>query len=202
MPASKSAQSDRPRRSTSSQHSKSASSERTRSDSGSSGVTVRTMEERVDSPKIQTLVLLTIVSVLTIILWGSAKLACNAKTASARPPLKLDSTELATDPKDAAFELQQRWAMHDYARVRVLAKGAVLAELDKEARRCAEDRACENSREELERRVRSTASLLSRSPTAAKVRVKTYGAEGGQQTYLLDLVPEGGLWKAVSRQRE
>jgi hypothetical protein len=160
------------------------------------------MEDRVDSPKMQTLVLLSTVAVLTVILWGSAKLACNSKTASARPPLKLSSTELAKDPKDAAFELQQRWAMHDYSRVRVLAKGTVLEELDKAARRCAEDSKCEKAREELEHHVKSTAALLSESPTKATVRVKTYGAEGGPQTYVLDLVHEGGLWKAVSRRRE
>jgi len=160
------------------------------------------MEARLDSPKIQTLALLSIVAVLTVILWGSAKLACNSKTASARPPLKLSSTELAKDPKDAAFELQQRWAMHDFSRVRALAKDKVLAELDQAERRCAEDRKCEQAREELERRVKSTAALLSSSQTTAKVRVKTYGAEGGPQTYVLDMVKEGDLWKATSRQRE
>jgi hypothetical protein len=156
----------------------------------------------VDSPKMQTLALLTIVAVLTVILWGSAKLACNSKTASARPPLKLGTAELAKDPKNAAFELQQHWAMHDYARVRILAKGKVLTELDDAARRCAQDSSCEHARKELEGHVKSVATLLTRSATAATVRVKTYGAEGGAQVYLLDLVPEDGLWKVTSRQPE
>jgi hypothetical protein len=160
------------------------------------------MEDRLDSPKKQTLVLFSVVAVLTVILWGSAKLACNSKTASARPPMKLASTELAKDPKDAAFELQQRWAMHEYSRVRALAKGKVLEELNQAERRCAEDRKCERAREELERSVKCTASLLSSSSTTARVRVKTYGAEGGPQTYLIDLVKEDGLWKAISRRRE
>jgi hypothetical protein len=202
MPASKSSDSHRQRRSSSRHPSKRKSNDDSRLDSGASGAAAQTLEDRIDSPKLQTLVLLCIVAVLTVILWGSAKLACNSQTASARPPLRLSSTELATNPKDAAFELEQRWAMHDFARVRALAKGAVLAELDAAARRCAEDRKCENAREELEARVKSTASLLSKTPTTAKVRVKTIGGEGGPQTYLLELVEEGGIWKVISRQRD
>lgn len=156
----------------------------------------------MDSPKLQTLVLLSCVALLTVVLWSSAKLACNSKTASARPPLRLETSEITKDPKNAAFELQHRWAMHDYSRVRTLAKGQVLAELNEAARRCESDSSCEREREELRNRVKSTATLLESSPTAARVRVKTVGVEGGQQTYMIELVQEDGKWKATSRKPE
>ena len=144
--------------------------------------------------------LMVIVTLLTAVLWGSSRIACNAKTASARQPITLPTKDLADDPKNAAFELEQRWAQHDYATARKLAKGKVLAELNESEQQCRRDRrACEREKETLKDKVKSTAALLKRSPTSATVRVKTIGAPGGPKTRTLDLVPEDGVWKAVER---
>jgi hypothetical protein len=157
-------------------------------------------ETEIDSPKLQTLSLMAIVSVLVVILWGSARLACNSKTASARKPVTLTTAELTSDPKNAAFEFQQLMARHDYKVARSIATGKVVAEITEAEKRCEVDPgACERERKQLKDTVKSTAALLTSGPKKAKVRVVTYGLPTGKQSFVLDVVSEGDGWKVTDR---
>ena len=181
--------------------SRSRSGERSRSaKSGLASTPTVLSEAQIDSPKLQTLGLMAVVSILVVILWGSARLACNAKTASARKPVQLSTAELAKDPKDAAFEFQQLMAKHEYKAARTIATGSVVAEITEAEKRCEADPvACQREQKQLEAVVKSTAALLTSGPRKAKVRVETYGLPTGKQSFVLDVVSQGDGWKVTDR---
>lgn len=157
-------------------------------------------EARIDSPKVQTLSLMALISILTAILWGSAKLACNSKVASARKPLELTTIERSKDPKSAAFEFQQLMARHEYKMARTIATGRAIEQVGEAEKQCAADRAaCDRERIQLKDTVKSSAALLSSTPRQAKVRVVTQGLPTGKQTYVVDVVPQGDGWKVADR---
>ena len=71
-------------------------------------------EAEIDSPDMQTLWMLGSLAGLVLIMWGGARFACNAHPDETRKPREITTSELASDPKEAAIELAQRWAIKNF----------------------------------------------------------------------------------------
>ncbi len=157
-------------------------------------------EKEINSPEPQTLVMLGVVALMTLIMWGTARFACNAHPAQTVKPREVSTRELARDPKDAAVELEQRWATKRYGAALELATGGLVTELTKDKKACdANKKACAAESKKLSAEVLTTGEMLSREPAGAVVRVTSSGGPGGKQSYLIHLGFDGTIWKADSR---
>jgi len=131
----------------------------------------------------------------------AGKAACNYHPPTeTRKPRDVATADLAKDPKNAAMELQQRWATYDFKRALELAKGAAAQQLQQEQQNCVKDAAaCKRKADELANTVMTTATLLRRESNSAITRVTSIGATAGKQVFLMDLVQDGSVWKATAR---
>jgi hypothetical protein len=152
-------------------------------------------EEEVDSPTKQTVGMLGILGLMTIIMWALARGACNYHPPKeTRVPRKVTIDELAHDPKNAALELQQRLVTHNYAGALELATGDAASKVQQEQAAC--DAACLSTRQKLEATVLSSAVVLDANPIGATVRVTSVGLPGGPKINLMRLTRAESLWKA------
>ncbi|HEX7451974.1 MAG TPA: hypothetical protein VF294_06805 [Polyangiaceae bacterium] len=153
-------------------------------------------EDALDSPTKQTVGMLGILGLMTIVMWALARGACNYHPPKeTRVPRKVTLEELAHDPKDAAVELQQRLVTHDYAGALELATGAAAAKVQQEKAAC--DAACLSTRKALSLSVLTSAAILEASPIGATARVTSVGLPGGPKTNLIHLTRAESLWKAT-----
>src|ERR1700690_782816 len=84
---------------------------------------VPTTEEELNIPKFQTIGMLGSVSLLMIIMWFAARIACNAHPDQIRDPRYVSVDQMAVDPKNAALEFQLRFAAKDYLLAAELVSG-------------------------------------------------------------------------------
>lgn len=160
-------------------------------------------EKEIAAPSRQTLIMLGVMAGATLLMWGSARFACNAHPAQTRKPREVTTADLSRDPKGAALELQQRWNSYDFKGALELAKGGVADELKKAQGDCEKDSAgCEAKKKSVEGQALATAALLSRAPGSAKVRVTSRGGAGGNETVVYTLEQEGAQWKVSGRGAE
>jgi hypothetical protein len=162
----------------------------------------RPTEAQIDSPRKQTLYLLGAVACATVIMWGAARFACNAHAPISMKPHAATLDQLARTPKGAAIELEQRWAVSDFAAALELTKGELHQKVMQEQQRCEADLSrCDAEREQVAGKVISMGEVLSRTPRSAKVRVRTtIGSK--TTTHLLELEPDVRVWKVVKRTAE
>ena len=152
-------------------------------------------EDEVDSPTKQTVGMLGILGLMTIIMWALARGGCNYHPPKeTRVPRKVTTEELARDPKDAAVELQQRLLTHDYAGALELAMGDATAKVEHEKAAC--DAACLGTRKALEQSVLTSAVIVDANPLGATARVTSVGLPGGSKIYLMKLIRADAFWKA------
>ena len=160
-------------------------------------------EKAIGAPSRQTLIMLGVMAGATLLMWGSARFACNAHPAQTRKPRDVTTAELSREPKGAALELQQRWNSYDFKGALELAKGGIAEELAKAQSDCEKDAAgCEAKRKAVQDQALATAALLSRGPGSAKVRVISRGGAGGNQTVVYTVEQEGSQWKVSGRGAE
>lgn len=159
-------------------------------------------EAEIDSPKPLTLWMLGALAAATLIMWGSARFACNQQGTIAKQPPELPLVELARTPKDAAIELAQRWATYNFNGALELSKGSVAEELKAQKQReCPSGDTCSRKHAELSKEVLTTGALLEQDSSSALVRVSTTAPDGAK-SYLLKLEPDGRIWKAIERRPE
>jgi hypothetical protein len=157
-------------------------------------------ENEIRAPSRETITWLAVMAGATLLMWGSARFACNAHPAQTRKPREISTAELARDPKDAALEMQQRWNSYDFKGALELASGPVAEDLKKGKGECEGDaKACEQKRKAVADKALATAALLSREGGIAKVRVTSLGGAGGEQTVVYTLSQEGPSWKVNGR---
>ena len=160
-------------------------------------------EEQLDSPKRQTLYLLGAVAAATVLMWGAARFACNAHPPASKKPRHVTTGELASTPKGAAIELQQRWIGHEYSAAMELAKGEAAEQILRDLHACETDiSACDKKREQAAGKLKSIAELVSSTRRRAKVRVRTSLDGQAPQTYLLELELGPYWWQTVKRTAE
>jgi hypothetical protein len=157
-------------------------------------------EEEIDSPKPLTLWLLGVMTSATLVMWGSARLACNYRGDAPKATPQLNTAALSRTPKDAAIELAQRWATQDYSGALELSKGQLAQDIQQEKQKACggNEAACKQKSAELAASVLTRGVLISQDSTSALVRV-TSKLPSGSKTVLLRLEPEGPIWKGVER---
>ncbi len=163
---------------------------------------VPTSEEALNVPKIQTIGMLGSISLLMIIIWFAAKLACNAHPDQIRDPRYVSVDQLARDPKNAALEFQLRYVSKDYLLAGEIAAGKMADKIHELLTFCEGNvDSCEKDRLALKDKVTGTAALISVSPGHATAEVTTYVNNENPQTVTLEMAPSGQVWK-VAQSRE
>ena len=163
---------------------------------------VPTSEEELNIPKIQTIGMLGSISLLMIIMWFAARLACNAHPDQIRDPRYVSVDQLARDPKNAALEFRLRYVAKDYLLAGEIVTGKMADKIHELLSACENNvEGCDKERLALKDKVTGTAALLDMSPTRATVEVTTYVNNENPQTVTLDVVPSGQVWK-VAQSRE
>jgi hypothetical protein len=157
-------------------------------------------EPEIDAPDRLTLVALGFMGIVTLVLWGFARGACNYHPPrETRRPRAVKTEELARDPKDAALEMQQRLLRLEFSGAEELATGEALAAVQKAKGDCMSNpQNCAQQRKNREKHVLSTPAVLERQPTTAVVRV-TSEVLGKKETNLLHLERVGPIWKVTQR---
>lgn|GEM_PF-2296086 len=159
---------------------------------------IPTTEEQLNVPKRQTIGMLGSVSILMIIIWFSARLACNAHPDHIRDPRYVSVDQLSRDPKNAGLEFALRLASKDVLLAGEIATGAVADKVRELIQSCETNMdACAREREALKNKVTGTARLLEMNPKRALVEVTTYTSNENPQTKQLELVPVGKVWKVA-----
>jgi hypothetical protein len=168
-------------------------------------------EAELNSPDWQTLGMLGIIAVATVVMWSIAYLpipgigeSCNAHPPDSKKANKLAATEeLAAKPKDAAIEAIQRWTSYDLTGAKELVKGPALEELNKAIQECERNRpACDSRKKDLEGKVITMAEVLKREGPSTRVRVTTQVNGTEPAKYLVDVEPEGNAFRLVRRTLE
>jgi hypothetical protein len=156
-------------------------------------------EQEIDSPTKQTVGMLGILCIMTIIMWAFARGACNYHPPKeTRVPRKVTLLDLAHDPKNAAIELQQRWLTRDFDGALELATGNVAQQIKDDKAAC--NAACLSKRPALEKTVLTSATISDANPLGATARVTSVGLPEGTKTYLLHMDRSDQIWKAIDRQ--
>lgn len=160
------------------------------------GTTAPWNEEALNAPSRQTVGMLAILAVATLIFWAAGRAACNyhepGESLSPRQvPLE---TRTRTD-KDVAMELSLSWSGADFEVARQLVAGELAQAVEKDEKSC-QGAACEARRAARES-IHSVPEVLRRSGRNAFVRVRTVGAPGGEVIRVFELERIDGKWKAT-----
>ena len=155
-------------------------------------------EEEIDSPTKQTVGMLGILGIMTVVMWAFARGACNYHPPKeTRVPRKVTLAELAHDPKNAAVELQQRWLTRDFDGALELASGPVVDQIKKDKAAC--DATCLAKRPELEKTVLTSAVVVDANPMSATARVSSVGVPDGTKSFYYRMERADLIWKASQR---
>jgi len=157
-------------------------------------------ENEINVPDRQTLGMVSVMAGLSVVLWIFAHAGCNYHPPrETRVPRVVTTQDLTRDPKDAAIELQQRLATANYKGAAEIAAGPLLEEVKREQASCGSDVAGCEARKKAAANAITSAIVLEREATSAKVRVTTHRLPGGAKTYLALAEREGGAWKVTAR---
>ncbi len=152
-------------------------------------------EEELNSPSKQTMGMLGVLGIMTIVMWAFARGGCNYHPPKeTRTPRKVTTEELAHDPKNAAVELQQRWLTKDFAGALELATGTAADAVKADQAAC--DAACLAARPKLEQSVLTAGVVLEAGPLGATVRVTSVGVPGGPKVNLMRVTHGDKFWTA------
>jgi hypothetical protein len=158
-------------------------------------------EDEIDSPNKQTIGMLSVIAVLTFFLFIFARGGCNYHPPKeTRDPRKVDLTDLARDPKDAALEFELRWATKSFGGALELAKGPLVEQVKAQALTCDADKNCAQQASTLRGKVQVVGQLLERDPYRATTRVFTHGVGTEPEKHIIRVERDGQIWKTVSRE--
>jgi hypothetical protein len=158
-------------------------------------------EDEIDSPSKQTVGMLGILGLMTVIMWALARGGCNYHPPKeTRTPRTVTTEELARDPKNAAIELQQRWLTHDFTGALELATGDVTKQVQADQAAC--DAGCLGQKKELADKVITSAVILDANMMGAISRVTSVGLPGGPKVFLMRMERSESIWKATMRKAD
>lgn len=132
---------------------------------------------------------------VSVIAWGSAKVACNLHPPGYQAFKPSTLEQLARTPKAAALEFHHRLATYDFTGARELLKGdeALVA---KPAAAC--DANCLEGREARVQSVLTRATLLRAEAETAQAKVEAH-FQGQVNSATYELVRDGKIWKVSKR---
>ncbi len=152
-------------------------------------------EAEIDVPDKQTLGMLAVMALVTIVLWGFARGACNYHPPrETRRVRTVKAEEFMRDPKSAAIELFNRMAGANFKGATELASGSATQAVDSERQACEANAAACSQRKNAAASVLTAGELLERDPMSATVRV-TADLSAGKQTFLVHVTREQQSWK-------
>lgn len=156
-------------------------------------------ETEIDAPDRQTLAYLGVMCVVTLVLWGFARGACNYHPPrETRRPRAVKIEDLARDPKDAAIEVQQRLLQRDFKGALELSTGDAKKLVEDAQQKCeSKPQDCALERGQRKKTVYTRGELLERNPAGAVVRVISV-TPAGKETNIVKLERAGTIWKATS----
>jgi hypothetical protein len=154
-------------------------------------------EDRIDAPTRQTLLMLGVITVATLIMWAAGRAACNYHVpGDGLTPREVTFEERTRNPKGVAIEFAQALSGADFESARRLvlpaADGLVKAEQD-----CG---ACDAERD-ARKSILSVADVLRASRDDTIVAVTTTGAPGGKVERVLRIqrnTQEKQPWRVVA----
>ncbi|MFO7181594.1 MAG: hypothetical protein DIU78_023025, partial [Pseudomonadota bacterium] len=157
-------------------------------------------EQEINAPTKQTLAMMGVLCGVTVVLWVLAHAACNYHPPrETRRPRAVTTEELTRDPKGAAIELVQRWTTGDFKGALEIATGSLVQDIERDKARCESDRAaCDKTKAETKDAI-TTAVVLDRDFSTARVRVTTHRIPGAPHHYLAEVQRVGSTWKVASR---
>lgn len=157
-------------------------------------------EKELNVPKRETVVMLGLVSLLLLILWFSARLACNAHPDQVREPKHYSTFALTADPKNTAFEFQQQFETGHYEIPMDLSTGPMRKIVDQKMQECEkEPDACEEHQQELTGKVESLATVLEQDNRRAIVEIESVFPTGESKTYTFTVTKNKDQWKVLDR---
>jgi hypothetical protein len=157
-------------------------------------------ESKINAPDKQTLGMLSVLAVVSLVLWALAHSACNYHPPrETRRPRVVKTEEFTRDPKSAAIELVQRLTMLDYAGALMISSGPLAEEVKKEQAACNADRPTCLAKKPAVAKAQSLGIVLDRDPGSARVRVVTRGVPGAPIAQLVRVERDGASWKVTSR---
>lgn len=156
-------------------------------------------ETAIDAPDRQTLAYLGVMCVVTLVLWGFARGACNYHPPrETRRPRAVKIEDLARDPKDAAIEMQQRLLQRDFAGALELVTGDAKKLVEDAKTKCeSKPQDCALERGQRKKNVFTRGELLERNPGGAVARVIST-TPTGKETNIVRLERAGTIWKVTS----
>ncbi|MGC4091915.1 MAG: hypothetical protein QM756_29340 [Polyangiaceae bacterium] len=157
-------------------------------------------EDEINAPDKQTVIMMGVLSATTIILWIFAHAGCNYHPPrETRRPRNVTTAELSRDPKDAAIEFQQRLVTLNLKGALELAVGAATEPVKQAQAKCdANKTGCAQNKAKLELEVTTSATVLERTPSNAKVRVTSYHLPAGNQANVALVERDATGWKVTA----
>lgn len=163
-------------------------------DAPSTAVSRELDENEIDAPSKQTLVMLGVISLTTLILWGAGRAACNyevpGESLTPRPVSFEDRTRTA---KDVGFEFAHDVSVGDFDSALKIAKGDALTWVKQQKNACGD---CDE-RKSARKRIFSTAAILKANSIDSLVKVHTIGGPGGDVIRFLGIEREGRKWRVT-----
>lgn len=151
-------------------------------------------EDKIDAPSRQTLIVLAVLSISTLVFWAAGRAACNYSVpGESLTPRKVSLEERTRTPKHVGLELAQVLSGGDFETAEKLAVGAALEAVKKQKAACGSCDELKAQRDSL----KSVATVLRANSVDALVQVKTYGGKKGEEVRFFGIQREERKWRAV-----
>jgi hypothetical protein len=153
-------------------------------------------EERIDAPTKQTLLMLGIITLATLVMWAAGRAACNYHVpGDGLTPRAVSLEERTRNPKGVAIEFSQALSGADFETARRLIQPAAesLVKAEEDCGSCTGEQQARKS-------ILSVADVLRASRDEAIVAVTTTGAPGGPVERVLHIqrnVQEKMPWRVI-----
>ncbi len=152
-------------------------------------------EAEIGVPDKQTLGMLAVIALVTLVLWGFARGACNYHPPRETRRVRVVKTEeFMRDPKSTAIELFNRMSAANFKGASELASGSAVQDVEREQAACAGNAAACAQRKKNAENVLTNGVLLERDAATATVRV-TADLGAGKKPFLVHVAREAQAWK-------
>ncbi len=147
-----------------------------------------------------TLILVAVMTVMTFVLWGASRVACNYSRTVHHPPRDISFEDRVKTAKGAAIEFELQLARGNLEQASQLAAGSVAKKVEELDSACRVDpSACEaTAQKAAELGIGAVGDVTQREGATFTVDVTTYAGEA-TSVHRLVVEKQGRDWKVVSR---
>ena len=147
-----------------------------------------------------TLILVAVMTLMTFLLWGASRVACNYSRTVHQPPRNIPLKDRIKTAKGAAVEFELQLARGNLDEARGLASGPVALKVEQLEAACnADPDPCAATAEEAaEAGIGAVGEVVQRSGARFTVDVTTFAGDA-KSVHRLEVEKQGTDWKVVSR---